>query len=431
MPSRWIERLKKAERSLSVQGLLAAGLVMLMVIATGAMVSSTLSNIRTVERLSDQALNSTALALAATAERVLAESGDQKTAELRDLLSDRVIAYALIAGADGTIRFHTNPRLIGSRLAGFTDEPSLIPLNMRGRHVSLQTGIPAYEFTYVLHREDGTSDLLMLVLNTFPADRIRAETQGMWWSVAAGIGSLWLVGTALGWTLIRHARLEGQRQRQEHLAVIGQMTAVLAHEIRNAVGSVKGFTQWVNEKTEETDQRKAPLNLALRGTGRIENLVNDLLRFSRDEVYVIEAIDVATVIDEALSLTAGTWQGRIERRVPQGMACLADRQKLLQALQNGIQNGLEAMGDEGVLGISAGTAGRWLTIAIKDTGPGVPPEVRERLFSPFFTTKTSGTGLGLAYSRKVIEGMKGEISLSNRVRTRGAVLTLRLPASEV
>jgi signal transduction histidine kinase len=113
------------------------------------------------------------------------------------------------------------------------------------------------------------------------------------------------------------------------------------------------------------------------------------------------------------------------------MACLADRQKLLQALQNGIQNGLEAMGREGVLGISAGTAGRWLTIAIKDTGPGVPPEVRERLFSPFFTTKTSGTGLGLAYSRKVIEGMKGAISLSNRVRTRGAVLTLRLPAPEV
>jgi signal transduction histidine kinase len=431
MPSQWIERLKRAERSLSVQGLLAAGLVMLMVIATGAMVSSTLSNIRTVERLSDQALNSTALALAATAERVLAERGDQKTAELRDLLSDRVIAYALIAGADGMIRFHTNPRLVGSRLAGFTDEPSLIPLNMRGRHMSLQTGIPAYEFTYVLHREDGTSDLLMLVLNTFPADRIRAETQGMWWSVAAGIGSLWLVGTALGWTLIRHARLEGQRQRQEHLAVIGRMTAVLAHEIRNAVGSVKGFTQWVNEKTEETDQRKVPLNLALRGTGRIESLVNDLLRFSRDEVYVIEAIDVAKVIDEALSVTAGTWQGRIERRVPQGMACLADKQKLLQALQNGIQNGLEAMGDEGVLGISAGTAGRWLTIAIKDTGPGVPPEVKERLFSPFFTTKTSGTGLGLAYSRKVIEGMKGEISLSNRVRTRGAVLTLRLPASEV
>jgi signal transduction histidine kinase len=187
----------------------------------------------------------------------------------------------------------------------------------------------------------------------------------------------------------------------------------------------------VNEKTEETDQRKVPLNLALRGTGRIESLVNDLLRFSRDEVYVIEAIDVAKVIDEALSLTAGTWQGRIERRVPQGMACLADKQKLLQALQNGIQNGLEAMGDEGVLVISAGTAGRWLTIAIKDTGPGMPPEVKERLFSPFFTTKTSGTGLGLAYSRKVIEGMKGEISLSNRVRTRGAVLTLRLPASEV
>lgn len=412
-----------------MQRLLTTGLLVLMVIATGAMVSSTVSNTGTVDRLSDQALKSTALALAATAEQILEEGGDAGEAELRELFSDRVVAYALIVGPDGTIRFHTNPRLLGSRVVKITDEASLRSLNMTGRRVTLQTGVPAYEFNYILHREDGTSDLMMLVLHTFPSDQIRGETKGMWWSVAAGIGSLWIVGTALGWSLIRYARLQSQRQTQEHLAIIGQMTAVLAHEIRNAVGSVKGFTQWVNEKTDDSDQRKVPLNLALRGTGRIEALVSDLLRFSREEEYIIQPVNPAQVVDEALSITSGNWRGTVERHIPSGLTCLADREKLLHVLQNGIHNAQESMGDEGVIGISASTAGRWMTIAIEDTGPGVAKAALERLFSPFFTTKASGTGLGLAYSKKVIEGMNGEISLSNRDRARGAVLTLRLPAS--
>ncbi len=413
-----------------MQAMLTAALALLMVIATAAMISSTISNTRTVDELAERALNSTALALAAAGESILAERGDAGAEELRELLTDRVVAYALIASARGYIRFHTNPRLTGTTLNETLNDASLMSINMSGKRVTLQTGTPAYEFNYVLHREDGTPDLLRLVLHTFPADRIIAQARGMWWSVTAGIAALWIAGITLVWTLRRYAGLQSRRQKQEQLAMIGQMTAVLAHEIRNAIGSVKGFTQWIDEKTEDADQRKAPLSLVLRGTGRIESLVNDLLLFSREEAYVVEPVNVVPVLGEALSLCVGSWQGQVDLRVPGELVGLADREKLLRVLCNGLQNAIQSMGEDGTLGVSARATGRWLTIELKDTGGGIDDETSLRLFAPFYTTKTNGTGLGLAYSKKVIEGMKGQIALSNRADTRGAVLTVRLVVPE-
>jgi signal transduction histidine kinase len=85
------------------------------------------------------------------------------------------------------------------------------------------------------------------------------------------------------------------------------------------------------------------------------------------------------------------------------------------------------MGEEGILGFSVHPDGRWVRIQIADNGPGIPEEEIGRLFTPFHTTKTDGTGLGLAYSKKVIEGMGGRIQLSNREGRRGAILTIQLP----
>ncbi|HWR90434.1 MAG TPA: ATP-binding protein, partial [Dissulfurispiraceae bacterium] len=107
---------------------------------------------------------------------------------------------------------------------------------------------------------------------------------------------------------------------------------------------------------------------------------------------------------------------------------LADREKLLRVLLNGMQNAVQAMGDGGVLRVSAKSSGRWVTIVIEDNGPGISPDMQEHLFSPFYTTKSTGTGLGLAYCGKAIGDMKGTITLTNRADGRGAALTIRLPA---
>jgi signal transduction histidine kinase len=204
------------------------------------------------------------------------------------------------------------------------------------------------------------------------------------------------------------------------------MTATLAHEIRNALGSVKGYTQWVDEKVEEEDPRKKALGIVLRGTERIESLVNDLLLFSREESYSVEPVDPIPLLKETVAAEASGWAGEVEVKAVPGMRALADPDKLRRVLLNGVRNAIQAMEGGGVLKITARPEGHWLVIRIEDSGPGIPASELPRLFSPFHTTKTDGTGLGLAYSKKVIEGMKGEIVLSNR-EEGGAVLAIRLP----
>jgi signal transduction histidine kinase len=94
---------------------------------------------------------------------------------------------------------------------------------------------------------------------------------------------------------------------------------------------------------------------------------------------------------------------------------------------NGIRNALDAMGENGHVRICSHGKGRWVAISIEDTGKGISEKNQDHLFTPFYTTKTDGTGLGLAYARKVVEGMDGTIRLTNRTNGIGAVLTIQLP----
>jgi signal transduction histidine kinase len=106
---------------------------------------------------------------------------------------------------------------------------------------------------------------------------------------------------------------------------------------------------------------------------------------------------------------------------------VADPEKLARVLRNAVRNAIEAMGPEGALRVTGGVDGRWAEIRVEDTGPGIPGADLPRIFTPFHTTKADGTGLGLAYSKKAIEGMGGRIGIRNREGERGAVLWVRLP----
>jgi signal transduction histidine kinase len=180
------------------------------------------------------------------------------------------------------------------------------------------------------------------------------------------------------------------------------------------------------EKVEEEDPRKKALGIVLRGTERIESLVNDLLLFSREESYSFEVVDPIPLLKETVAAEASGWAGEVEVTTVPGMRALADHDKLRRVLLNGVRNAIQAMGGARVLKGTAQSEGHRLVIRIEDTGPGIPASELSRLFTPFHTTKTDGTGLGLAYSKKVIEGMKGGIELSNR-EEGGAVLAIHLP----
>jgi two-component system sensor histidine kinase HydH len=405
---------------------LRAVLFTFLLLSSVAVLYATGLNARTAQTLAESSLESTALALSTSAEIALRAGGIRAEGEIRDILSDRVVAYAMIAGENGAVLFHTNPDLVGTRLGEMGLKEWLRSGKTYGRRIRLGTGIPAYEFNYLIRSPDGKVEILRLVLHTTQADRILSDARKMWWTVGAVLLLLWAVGIAFERVLTRHLRFQAEVERRERLALIGQMTATLAHEIRNTLGSVKGFTQWVDEKVDEADPRKKALGIVLRGTERIESLVNDLLLFSREESYSVEPVDPIPLLKETVAAEASGWAGEVEVKAVPGMRALADPDKLRRVLLNGVRNAIQAMEGGGVLKITARPEGHWLVIRIEDSGPGIPASELPRLFSPFHTTKTDGTGLGLAYSKKVIEGMKGEIVLSNR-EEGGAVLAIRLP----
>jgi signal transduction histidine kinase len=410
----------------SLPWVLRAVLFTFLLLSTAAVLYATGLNARTAQTLAVSSLESTALALSTSAEIALRAGGTRAEGEIRDILSDRVVAYALIAGESGTVLFHTNPGLVGAKLGEKGLKEWLRSGKTYGRRIRLGTGLPAYEFNYVIRRPDGKAEILRLVLHTTQADRILSDARKMWWTVGAVLLLLWAVGIVLERVLTRHLGLQAGVERRERMALIGQMTATLAHEIRNALGSVKGYTQWVEEKVEEEDPLKKALGIVLRGTERIESLVNDLLLFSREENYSVEPVDPIPILKESVAAEASGWAGEVEVTTVPGMRALADHDKLRRVLLNGVRNAIQAMGGAGVLKVTAQSEGHRLVIRIEDTGPGIPASELSRLFTPFHTTKTDGTGLGLAYSKKVIEGMKGGIELSNRDEG-GAVLAIHLP----
>jgi signal transduction histidine kinase len=183
----------------------------------------------------------------------------------------------------------------------------------------------------------------------------------------------------------------------------------------------------VDERVEATDPKKKGLAAVLQGTMRIESLVNDLLLFSREETYSVRPVDIGILVHESMAGEVDGWKGEVELDPGEGAIVLADPEKLRRVLVNGIRNAIQSMGDRGRLRIVARADDRRVEIRIEDSGPGIPESEIPRLFTPFHTTKADGTGLGLAYSKKTVEGMNGEIDLTNRRETAGSVLTILLP----
>jgi two-component system, NtrC family, sensor histidine kinase HydH len=402
------------------------GLGLFLVLSSAAILYTTARNYQSVQSLADQALESTALGLASSAESVLRRSGGNAEAEFQDLFSDRVVAYALIAGEQGTILFHTNPRRIALSLSKEEIGPDWQSQKASGRRITLKTGIPAYEFNAPIHRPDGRTETLRLVLQTTPADRIVSNARRTWWMAAGVLVLLWAAGILCVQTFARQILLQQELERRKQWALIGQMTAVLAHEIRNALGSIKGYAQWVDEKIESFDPKKAGLSAVVRGVERVERLVQELLSFSREETLNLRPMDPFPLLQEAIESVASSWSGKIELEPSCETQVIADREKLGRVFINGIQNAIQAMGNDGRIRISTQTGGGWAKISMEDSGPGIPESEIPHLFTPFHTTKVDGTGLGLAISKKIVEGMGGKITLSNRDRERGAILCIQL-----
>jgi two-component system sensor histidine kinase HydH len=418
---------KRSSRLNQSKGILLL-LFLFLLFSTGAIIITTWQNLRSVRTVADQSLQNLATALSLSTENALRAQKVRAYDEIRRIFSDRIVAYAFIADRDGRIIYHTNPSFIGSTVEVKEQVDDVFRSQQpAGRRTTLRTGVSVYQFDCVLRLSKTHDEILRLVLNRSASDKVEAEAGRIWWVVSGILAVFWIIGFFFGWTLIRYTGLQEELEQRKRMALIGQMTAVLTHEIRNAIGGIKGFTQWIDEKTTDQDQRKTGLAMILKGTDRVEGLVNNLLLYSREEAYTFTEFDLLNLVREVVDARQTGWAGKVTILGDSVVTVTADREKLGRAILNGARNAIEAMGNSGDLVISITNRRQSIALSIEDTGPGIPETDLTRIFTPFFTTKTDGTGLGLAYSRKVVEGMGGQIELKNRTERSGAVLTIHLP----
>lgn len=237
--------------------------------------------------------------------------------------------------------------------------------------------------------------------------------------------------------LYEQQRLRLQRlHRAERLAAVGQLAAGAAHEIRNPLTAIRSTMQYLSQSLQEEHQQEMVDEL-LSEVDRINKTLNDLLQLTREESFEPVLLDAVEALSHAVTLVeaqADSQQVTMETALPEHeLKIRGDPDRLRQLLLNVLLNALQAMPGGGRLAVHIETRDRpedpshpWVQIAIADTGDGIEPEVIERVFDPFYTTKSDGTGLGLAISYRIVERHQGELQIDSEPG-RGTTVFIRLP----
>jgi signal transduction histidine kinase/DNA-binding LacI/PurR family transcriptional regulator len=232
-------------------------------------------------------------------------------------------------------------------------------------------------------------------------------------------------------------KAQAELVRQERLSVLGQLTATVAHEIRNPLGTVRTCVFTIGDAVEREDVRRIEraVQLAERNILRCDSIISELLDYTRERVLQ----PGLTNIDE--------WLARVldEQALPVGIACIKDLQAnaevmvdseyLRRVIVNVVNNAVDAMQEKGPitekhrLTVSTRVAGDRLEIQVGDTGCGIPVDIQDRIFEPLFSTKSFGVGLGLPIVRGIMEQHGGGVEIDSQPG-RGTVVTLWLPMSD-
>jgi len=253
-------------------------------------------------------------------------------------------------------------------------------------------------------------------------------------------------------------RMDEQERLRDRLAALGEMAAGLAHELRNPLAGMEVVAGLLRRRLRAGSEEEGLLH-ELRGQLRaMAHTLDQVLEFVRPAAWAPRALDPVALVDEALDRAAArvAFPGKVERRYAPDLPRLhGDPERLLRAVTDVAVNALEAMvacedgrelrlevelrcerrpgplravrvGREGLAALGAPAPRTELVLSVADTGPGVPPELRDRIFYPFFTTKGGGTGVGLASAQKAVTGHGGHIEVAERAGG-GAVFRLHLP----
>jgi PAS domain S-box-containing protein len=225
------------------------------------------------------------------------------------------------------------------------------------------------------------------------------------------------------------ARAQDQLVRQERLAALGELAAVVAHEVRNPLGAIFNSLVRLRRLVRPSGDAKMLFDIVAEEADHLNRIVGELLEFAKPSPPTLRPEPLDRVLDEAVAAALARTGDRVTlvRDVPDGLPLIPmDARLVRQAVLNVALNAVQAMPEGGTLSVSARLEGETAMIELSDTGPGIPAEVRQRIFEPFFTTKATGTGLGLAVVKRILDDHRGRVEV-RAPATGGTVFTLQLP----
>jgi PAS domain S-box-containing protein len=224
--------------------------------------------------------------------------------------------------------------------------------------------------------------------------------------------------------------VERKLRAQESLAKTGQLAAIVAHEVRNPLAGIRGAIQVLSRRMPEGEDRRVMGSIVER-VDTLNALTEDLLVYARPRNPEFAPRRLKDILSEAQRLLAGHAElAAVSVEITSGDVTLEADQELLQdAFLNLFLNAAQAMKGEGTIRVAVRAGPDAVQIDVQDAGPGIPPDVRERLFEPFFTTRHRGTGLGLPIVKRDVEAHGGDVTITCP-ENGGTHVTVSLPATQ-
>ena len=244
-----------------------------------------------------------------------------------------------------------------------------------------------------------------------------------------GRGAVGHVYTLDDLTQIR--RLEREIRMQDRLAAVGRLSAAIAHEVRNPLTSIAGSASLLSEMPDLSDDHRRLLQIVTRESERLNSIITDFLAYSRNKQYKFANVDLIPLLEDTLILlehrmAAQTTGIKIERRYSaQKTHVLADGDRMKQVFWNFCENAVRAMKKGGTLTVSIDELEHEWQLSFADTGPGMSPQMVEKVFEPFQSQFEGGTGLGLAIVYQIVQAHEGKVFVRSKAE-QGCTFVLRL-----
>lgn len=229
-------------------------------------------------------------------------------------------------------------------------------------------------------------------------------------------------------------RLEREVRMQDRLAAVGRLSAAIAHEIRNPLTSIAGSASLLAEMPDLNDEHRHLLQIVTRESERLNSIITDFLAYSRNKKYSFANIDLIPLLEDTLTLLAHRMDAedtgiRIERHYATDKAfAVADGDRLKQVFWNFCENAVRAMKHGGTLSVGIERFENDWQLTFADTGPGMSPQMVEKVFEPFQSQFEGGTGLGLAIVYQIVQAHEGKVWVRSKVG-QGCTFVLRLRRS--